>query len=52
MVIIVWRDMNTYQGAMYSVNDDSRSCNLFHFNYFAGRIYSEIYMQNRDSAAK
>ena len=44
MVIIKWRGMNTYQELMYSINGDSFSCNLFYLNYFAGRMYSEVWV--------
>ena len=44
MVIIVWRGMNTHQGVMYSINDDSFSCNLFYLNYFAGRVNPEAWV--------
>ena len=37
MVIVVWRDMNTYQGVMYSKNGESFICNPF----YAGRMYRE-----------
>ena len=41
MVIIVWRDRNTYQGVMYLINGESFSCILFNLNYFAGHVYPE-----------
>ena len=51
MAIIVWRDMNTYQKAMYLINGDSFNCNLFYLNYFAGRMYPKelVMCQTSDS---
>ena len=44
MVIIEWRGMNTYQELMYSINGDSFSCYQFYLDYFAGRMYSEVWV--------
>ena len=31
-----WRGTNTYQGVIYSKNDDSFSCNLFYLKLLCG----------------